>query len=198
MASIQLAAVVLALLGTPDPGPLPVDDLSRFESAPVEPVVAVEVTRTSNRVVAGRQTTYTITVQNPGETAEPATVRVSVPPGMAPVTPDGGGVLGDGHGAGSVTVEPGATATVQLTGAYARPEQHAWWGRSPARVVLTACVLDTASEQPVSCATDIAELHSRSPAWQWLLVPGVAVVGAVALVAWRWRRARTVTRPGTS
>lgn len=196
MASIYLAALLLALAGTPEPGPLPVDDLSRFESAPAG--LSVEVARASERLQPGRQTTYTITVANPGADPVTVTVRASVPPGLAGVVPDPSGELGPGHVEWPVTVTPGTPTTVQLTGAYARSGM-GWQDRNPPRVALTACVLDEADDQPLVCATDIAELHTRSAGsgWWWALA-GIAVVGVGGVVWWRRQRPRAPAPAATT
>jgi hypothetical protein len=175
--------------GAADPEPLPADDLSRFESATVVSGLSVVVERAGGRLLAGRDTTYTISVLNRGKAPESLTIRVLVPPAMAEVSPDESGELAEGVVEWPVTVDPDAPATLHLTGAYAKPEVDQLGG-GPVRVAFTACAYADRKGQPIVCATDIAELRTRSSAMVWWLGAfAFAAAGAVALFWWR-RRAR--------
>jgi hypothetical protein len=195
MRSWQMAGAVAAmiLLG---PGlaaaaaePEPEDDQSRFESATVVAGLSVVVERDAERLVAKRDTSYTIGVSNRGEQTQTLRIRVTVPPWMSEATPHDGGELGNGFVEWPVTVAPGELTTLRMTGAYASPDRD-----TPTRVAFTACALGAEDNQPIVCATDIAKLESPSSGARWWLIALVAVVVAAAAVGgyllWRRRSRR--------
>lgn len=165
-----------------------------FENATVVSGLSMLVERDGERLVAERETTYTIAVSNRGEDAEEVTVRVTMPAWLAEATPHDGGELGDGYVDWPLTVAPGEVTLRRLTGAYASPDRET----APMRVVFTACALDTEDSQPIVCATDIAQLDSAPPATRWWQVAAIAAVlvavaagtAAGALRWWRRRRGR--------
>jgi hypothetical protein len=165
--------------------PAPTGDRSRFENATVVSGLSMIVERPVESLVAGRDTTYTIGVNNSGEDPETVTIRVTVPPWMPEVRPMDGGELGDGFVDWPVTVAPGEVAMLRLTGRYASPGRDA-----PTRVAFTACALEGRGGQPIVCATDIAHLEpAPSGLPRWLLIGGgVVVAGAGAVLALRLRR----------
>lgn len=173
-------------------------DRSRFESATVVSGLSVVVDRGAGRLVAERDTIYTIAVRNRGEDPEEVTIRVTVPPWMAEARPHDGGEVRDGFVDWPVTLAPGEATVRQLTGAYAPPGRDA-----PSRVALTACAVGGPDGQPIVCATDIAPLESPgSGSRWWLLAAGAAVLAAAAAVAaavlGRRRRARARPAPDGS
>jgi hypothetical protein len=178
-----------AVAAAEPPEPAPADDLSRFESATVVSGLSVVVERDGGRLVAKRDTSYTIGVSNRGKRAQTVRVRVTVPPWMSEATPHDGGELGSGFVEWPVTVAPGEATMLRMTGAYASPGRD-----TPTRVAFTACALGAEDNQPIVCATDIAKLESASSGARWWLVAlGVIVVAAAAAggrLLWRrrWRR----------
>jgi len=183
---LLLAAVLLAAGGQEDPA----GDPARFESATVISGLSMIVERPDERLVAERDTTYTIGLNNSGAEPETVTIRVTVPPWMPEIRPLDGGVLGDGHLDWPVTVAPGEVAMLRVTGVYASPGRDA-----PTRVAFTACALGTEDGQPIVCATDIAHLEPAEPGGRWWLVAGgtvglAAAAGAGAFLLLRWRRSR--------
>jgi Uma2 family endonuclease len=202
MRSWHLAGTVAAMImlwpglaAAAEPEPAAQDDLSNFESATVVSGLAVVVERDSGRVVAERDTHYTIGVSNRGEEPQTFRIRVTVPPWMAEATPHDGGELGKGFVEWPVTVAPGEAAALRMTGAYTAPDRD-----TPTRVAFTACALGTEDNEPIVCATDIARLESASSgATRWWLA-GLAVVLVAAAVGgyllWR-RRARPQAEPET-
>lgn len=165
----------------------PADQSSQFESATVVSGLSMLVERPDERLVAERDTTYTIAINNSGTDTEKLTIRVTVPPWMSEPDPLDGGRLADGYVDWPVTVAPGAVATMRLTGAYASPERDA-----PTRMAFTACALDSGEDAPIVCDTDIAQLAAAEPGTRWWLVTLVGAVaaglaGAAGFLAWRRR-----------
>jgi hypothetical protein len=183
-----VAALVLSVSGPavaatdPDPG-------GEFESTTVVSGLSVVVERAGQRLVAGRDTDYTIGVSNRGEQPQTVRVRVTVPPWMPKVNPHDGGELRDGFVEWPVTVAPGQVSVLRLTGAYASPDREV-----PTRVAFTACALGTEDNQPIVCATDIGRLSSAGSGFRWWLVALIAVpvagIAAAAFFFLRRRRSR--------
>lgn len=192
-ATLALLAAMMVLAPEPTEPPVstgPADQSSQFESATVVSGLSMLVERPDERLVAERDTTYTIAVNNSGTDTEQLTIRVTVPPWMSEPAPlDGGQLDEDGYVDWPVTVAPGEVATMRLTGAYASPERDA-----PTRMAFTACALDSGEDQPIVCDTDIAQLAPAEPGTRWWLVTLVGAVaiglaGAAGFLAWRrWGR----------
>lgn len=189
MLRVAAVAVVAALapgVAVAEEGPE--TDASRFESTALAQDASIAVERAVAEVIRGEPVTYTVTVANPDPEQEAtAQIRASVPPRLTDVTaPDG--ETGETHVTWETVIEPGSTAAVQLTGAYAGPEAEA----GPDRVAFTACLLGQ-DAQPVVCSTDLAEVHQpASTAWLWW-VGGILIAAALATAGWlvlRRRRAR--------
>lgn len=194
MAVLPALLVTMALL-QPGPSPEPVGDPSRFENATVVSGLSMLVERPEERLVADRDTTYTIALSNSGEDRERLTIRVTVPPWMPEVRPLDGGELGEGYVDWPVTVAPGEVAMMRLTGAYASPGREA-----PTRVAFTACALGADDREPIVCATDIGQLETaRSGIRWWLVVLLLAAAAAAAgggLLWWlRYRRRAVAPDP---
>lgn len=160
---------------------------------PLQPRVEIDIAGGEGRIVAGREASYTVTARTTGSDPVPAMIRVSVPLRMSKVHPQDGGQSGDGYVDWPVTLHPGSSTTVRLTGVYHYPtgdqlaDQH--------RVAFTACVLDRNESQPVACATRISELDRPFPLG-WLLGIAVAVaVAAAAATAVLCHRRRSRLRP---
>jgi hypothetical protein len=195
MRSWQLASAVAALVVSvsgpavaatdPDPG-------DEFESTTVVSGLSVVVERAGERLVAGRDTDYTIGVSNRGEQPQTVRVRVTVPPWMPEVTPHDGGELRAGFVEWPVTVAPGQVTVLRLTGAYASPDRD-----TPTRVAFTACALGTEDNQPIVCATDIAKLSSAGSGIRWWLIAlvGVLVAAIAAATFFFLRRRRAGPQP---
>lgn len=162
----------------------PADDL--FASAAEVAGLSVVVERAgARRLVAGRDTGYTIGVSNRGEKLQVVRVRVIVPPWMPVVTPHDGGRREPGFVEWPVSVAPGQVMILRMTGTYAAPDRN-----TPTRVAFTACALGAESNQPIVCATDIARLESGRisvPGWLVALAAGIAVAGAVVVAILRRR-----------
>ncbi|MPZ26202.1 MAG: hypothetical protein GEV12_07050 [Micromonosporaceae bacterium] len=197
-AVLTLAPGPVAAVPEPDPKPTsspdrtadpadPADNQSQFESATVVSGLSMLVERPDERLVAERDTTYTIAVNNSGKDSEKLTIRVTVPPWMSDPDPLDGGWLGDGFVDWPLTVAPGQVATMRLTGAYASPERDA-----PTRMAFTACALDAGDDEPIVCDTDIAQLAPAGPGTRWWLVGTLLAVAAAlaGAVGYRVRRRR--------
>lgn len=183
MISTLLSALVLALSGT-----VPADDSSGFENATVVSGLSVVVEREAGRLVAERDTMYTIAVDNRGDTPRTLRVRVSIPPWMPKVNPRDGGERGSGYVEWPVTLAPGQATTLRVVGEYASPGRD-----TPTRIAFTACALETADRQPIVCDTDIAKLAAAEPGlrWWWLAAAGLVVAaGAAAVLHLRRKRAQ--------
>lgn len=199
VAALLAAMVLLApdpVSAEESPEPEPAGDLSRFESATVVSGLSMLVERPDERLVAERDITYTIAVNNSGEDPEEMTIRVTVPPWMPEVRPLDGGEVGEGYVDWPVTVAPGEVTMMRLTGAYASPGRDA-----PTRVAFTACALATKDSQPIVCATDVAQLEPAPAGSRWWLIALVAAGlaaaagAAAALYLLRRRRAGNPTAP---
>jgi hypothetical protein len=181
MRSTYLAAGAVAALIALAPGPAAAsadpDHGDEFESGTVVSGLSVVVERAGERLVAGRDTDYTIGVSNRATQSHTVRVRVTVPPWMPEVTPHDGGQVGNGFVEWPVTVAPGQVTMLRLTGAYASPDRD-----TPTRVAFTACALSTADNQPIVCATDIAKLSSAQSGLRWWQAALVAVAVAAAAV----------------
>lgn len=154
--------------------------------------LSVTVKRDGIQLVSGRPAKYTITVRNPGDEPAPVNLRASLPPWLAEVSGGKDGDIGEGFVDWTVTVEPGGTAVRNVTGTYTRPEGES----GSVRAAVTACAFAEEEDQPMACATDVAELNaSLAPLW-WLLAGVAAVLVAVAAAGrtlWRRRRSRLAT-----
>lgn len=193
MAVLPGLLVAMALLepgGSPEPEP--VGDPSRFENATVVSGLSMIVERPDERLVADRDTTYTIALNNSGEDLEELTVRVTVPPWMPEVRPLDGGERGEGYVDWPVSVAPGEVVMMRLTGAYASPGREA-----PTRVAFTACALGAEDREPIVCATDIAQLETAQSGVRWWLVALLVAVAAAAGggLFWLWRGRRRPAAP---
>lgn len=158
----------------PDDATDPAQQRSQFESATVVSGLSMLVERPDERLVAERETTYTIAVNNTGRDTEELTIRVTVPPWMSEPAPLDGGRLADGFVDWPVTVAPGEVATMRLTGAYASPERDA-----PTRMAFTACALGPGEDEPIVCDTDITALQPADTRHRWWLVATMVLVTAV-------------------
>jgi hypothetical protein len=187
MAIVALTSgLAVATAADPDPG-------DAFESATAVSGLSVVVERAGDRLVAGRDTDYTIAVSNRGEQPQALRIRVIVPPWMPEVTPHDGGAVGSGFVEWPVTVGPGQVTLLRLTGAYASPDRE-----TPTRVAFTACALDTEDNQPIVCATDIGKLSSARSGLPWWLITLIAVaLIAAAGTAFLVLRRRHVSKAST-
>lgn len=170
---LRVAGVVVAALvispapagASVEPGPaglapatavLQADDLS------------VTVSREGDRVVVGRLTTYSITVDNPRPEPVDVTAQASTPRLLEQVTATGGAPNADGVD-WVLSVPAEGAATVTVAGVFASAPEGT---DRPYRVALTACVLDD-DGVPLACDTDIADLESARwlEQWWWLALP---------------------------
>lgn len=188
-----LAPVAAAAAPTPDP------DRPLFETAAIPAGLSLVVERESRQLRAGRDATYTITIDNRGEEPQPVTVRASLPPWMRDVTAEQA-EIGNGYVEWSVTVPPDQSTALTLTGTYDVPGSQER-ASGPVQVALTACALDQErGQQPIVCATDIGELGAPIPVAVWWVAGAVAVAaaGGTGWFLWHRRRRAAVAEPAST